>query len=736
MCDVLNEKGFVLGEDRKDSELSELVENFVGGASGALLLASQAQSYCSRGHQLQPYGNRDSSFVQNAPIPRFESQWLIDHVCSVEDKLILTMASPASNTMPRKKKKHSPQVATNNEVALAKPKAGTQSPAFPLVAFFWPARKHTSQWIILPLVLMAVGLYRWCAGMWGYSGFQTPPMHGDYEAQRHWMEITTQLPISQWYFYDLEYWGLDYPPLTAYHSWILGRIGAIFNPSWFALYSSRGIEEQLLKVYMRATVIVSEYIIYMPAAIILNRKLAQLRGVNKWESSIALVAILMQPATILIDHAHFQYNTVMLGFVLASLSSLLSDRYIWACVFFVAALSFKQMALYYAPAVFAYLIGSCLLPDLRIGRFLVISIATIVSFAITFAPLLLGSLYDNYRGISAPLSTTEREVNPFFSILLPYIKPESILYPLLLQLTQSIHRIFPFARGLFEDKVANVWCAIHTAHKLHTYPIPLLQRVSFLATIIAILPGCMTISLFPKKELLPWALASSAWGFFLWSFQVHEKSVLLPLLPMTIMLGGDGGLSMESRAWIGWANMLGVWTLFPLLKRDELKIPYYVLSLLWAYLLGLPPTTLDLYIGKQAKKSGIRLSTILLHLGFYAAMITWHIAEAFLEPPKDKPDLWVVLNVLVGAAGFGICYLWSTWQLIARSGVLEDWLSFQAHVRALENGKPKEGEKKDSSPRLANGQKSKRATPSREVTRATPPREAKKGGSGRGGKKS
>jgi alpha-1,3-glucosyltransferase len=49
-------------------------------------------------------------------------------------------------------------------------------------------------------------------------------MHGDFEAQRHWMEMTTQLPISQWYFYDLEYWGLDYPPLTAYHSWLLGKM--------------------------------------------------------------------------------------------------------------------------------------------------------------------------------------------------------------------------------------------------------------------------------------------------------------------------------------------------------------------------------------------------------------------------------------------------------------------------------------------------------------------------------
>ena len=53
-------------------------------------------------------------------------------------------------------------------------------------------------------------------------------MYGDYEAQRHWMEITINLPITEWYQNttrnDLLYWGLDYPPLSAYHSYVTGRM--------------------------------------------------------------------------------------------------------------------------------------------------------------------------------------------------------------------------------------------------------------------------------------------------------------------------------------------------------------------------------------------------------------------------------------------------------------------------------------------------------------------------------
>lgn len=32
-----------------------------------------------------------------------------------------------------------------------------------------------------------------------YSGEGNPPMYGDYEAQRHWMEITLHTPLSQWW---------------------------------------------------------------------------------------------------------------------------------------------------------------------------------------------------------------------------------------------------------------------------------------------------------------------------------------------------------------------------------------------------------------------------------------------------------------------------------------------------------------------------------------------------------
>ncbi|KAK4162141.1 ALG6, ALG8 glycosyltransferase family-domain-containing protein [Cladorrhinum sp. PSN259] len=579
------------------------------------------------------------------------------------------MAGPSSSShKPRRKLKQAGNESYGN--ATGSVETFTRVPSFPLAAFFWPARGSVSQWELLSLVLMAAGLFRWASGLWGYSGFEKPPMFGDYEAQRHWMEITTHLPISQWYFHDLQWWGLDYPPLTAYHSWLCGKIGSLIDPSWFALYKSRGLHDPTLKIFMRATVLVSEYLIYIPAVVVFVRRFSRLTGVTSWSASVALAAILMQPATILIDHIHFQYNTVMLGFTIASMSSMLAGRYLWSAVFFVAALGFKQMALYYAFPVFAYLLGSCATPKINVARFIGIAAITVVSFTVLVLPLIIGTLHDVKNDISPrPGTRGSHQPLPIFEDLVQYLNTKAFYYPVVEQLVQMIHRIFPFARGLFEDKVANFWCALNVILKIQKYPAALLQRGALLATLASTVPPNLILLVRPRKELLPLAFATTAWGFFLFSYQVHEKSVLLPLMPMTLLLAGDQGLGKDTRAWVGFANSLGCWTMFPLLQRVDLRVPYTVLTLLWAYLLGLPPTSLSAY-SQEGSSSFAQWATAFVHGSFYLAMGFWHVLELFLKPPPEKPDLWVVANVGVGAAGFSICYLWCLRSLVLQSEIL------------------------------------------------------------------
>ena len=67
---------------------------------------------------------------------------------------------------------------------------------------------------------------------------------------------------------DLEYWGLDYPPLTAYHSWIMGIMSHYINPEWVAVKSSHGYESADHKIFMRLSVLIAEILIYFTAVIV------------------------------------------------------------------------------------------------------------------------------------------------------------------------------------------------------------------------------------------------------------------------------------------------------------------------------------------------------------------------------------------------------------------------------------------------------------------------------------
>ncbi|KAH9523513.1 hypothetical protein Btru_040195 [Bulinus truncatus] len=129
-----------------------------------------------------------------------------------------------------------------------------------------------SFYIQLTLIILATLTLRLGVSLWGYSGHGKPPMFGDFEAQRHWMEITVNLPAEDWYKEtsdnDLQYWGLDYPPLTAYHMMINGKIAEYVNPAFVKLGSSRGSEDPALKFFMRMTVLVMDLIIFLPSAIV------------------------------------------------------------------------------------------------------------------------------------------------------------------------------------------------------------------------------------------------------------------------------------------------------------------------------------------------------------------------------------------------------------------------------------------------------------------------------------
>jgi alpha-1,3-glucosyltransferase len=112
----------------------------------------------------------------------------------------------------------------------------------------------------------------------------------------------------------------------------------------------------------------------------------------------------------------------------------------------------------------------------------------------------------------------------------------------------------------------------------------------------------------PTFSLLGHALFQCSLSFFLFSFQVHEKSILVPLLPVTILMsasaptveGGDWewGVLLNnvacfrcvlSVAEMAVAQLIHPNSMWPLLKRDGLGVQYLALIFLWNYVVGHNP---------------------------------------------------------------------------------------------------------------------------------------------------
>ncbi|XP_056133277.1 dolichyl pyrophosphate Man9GlcNAc2 alpha-1,3-glucosyltransferase [Lampris incognitus] len=468
-------------------------------------------------------------------------------------------------------------------------------------------------WSLTSICVLLGVTARWSVSLNSYSGAGKPIMFGDYEAQRHWQEITHNLPVQEWYFNttdnDLNYWGLDYPPLTAYHSLLCAYIAKLINPEWVELHKSRGYESPAHKLFMRATVLVADLLIYIPAAVLFSYYLSD--GSPKRKACV-LLCILLYPGLILIDYGHFQYNVVSLGLALWGVLGLGLGWDVLGSLAFSLALNYKQMELYHALPFFCYLLGKCIKQGLMgKGLFLLLRVAltVLVAFALCWLPFL------------SDLS----------------------------QASQVVRRIFPVTRGLFEDKVANTWCSLNLLIKIRTIlSINSQLYLSFALTLLAVLPSSIRLLMKPTFWQFRLALVNSSLAFFLLSYQVHEKSILLSALPVCLLLNDLPLIAI-------WFLQTSTFSMLPLFLKDGLLAPYVGTSLAFLLLSIYLLSALE-HCSEEELRLGAyhRLYPCLPRLDlacivkwkFYisvAVMVGLTVTSVVAAPPARFPDLFPVL---------------------------------------------------------------------------------------------
>ena len=494
-----------------------------------------------------------------------------------------------------------------------------------------------------------------------YSGRETPPRYGDYEAQRNWMSLTLNAPLSGWYTRSEDYWRLDYPPGSAYQSLLSGLIVRLFHAeSVGEPLASRGVEDVRGKVGMRVSVMVGDLLVYVPACLLYWWMYLRGRGADELEggrgpeggrqadrrkaagaarvvgaaggaagtggvahdgpvfldpdngehaddgSLVSLFWLLANPALLLIDHGHFQYNSISLGCTILATSCVLQtgkgvstravswrvSTFYWlvgAAFFFCMALNHKQMTLYYAPAFFVHLLTVSLCEETVLDKFRVfgtLGVTVIGTFALLWAPFGLRNP-DGARRI--------------------------------------LGRIFPVQRGLYEDYVANFWCVSSLVYKWRRkWDKGVLAMLCLVATVGACLPslglGVVGVRRM-QRDAFVLMLAGVSLSFYLFSFQVHEKSILMPLMAISML--GENKLTARMQS-------VGMMTMYPLLKKDGLVVAYWAMQGLVAVVGGLDWPVHSVLLGAHCVGAFVRVESkpfledaVMMAAGFVYFVWVW-----------------------------------------------------------------------------------------------------------------
>ena len=210
---------------------------------------------------------------------------------------------------------------------------------------------------------------------------------------------------------------------------------------------------------------------------------------------MGILVILLKPDIILIDHGHFQYNSIVLGLILYSIYFMFNRNRYLCCFLFSIALNCKQMATYYALGFPCALIGLSLHQN-KGRRHKVIQ--EIIVFAIIV-------------------------ISTFFILWLPWIRSME-------SFKSVIQAIFPIHRGLYQLKVANFWCITDILFKWERWlgKETLMAICGFLCFCLS-WPTMVAMVVRPTKKIILIGFATISMTFFMFSYHVHEKSILLPL---------------------------------------------------------------------------------------------------------------------------------------------------------------------------------------------------------------
>jgi len=385
----------------------------------------------------------------------------------------------------------------------------------------------------------------------------------DFEVHRNWLAITSSLPLANWYVEDTSPWTLDYPPFFAWFEMLLSQVGVHFDPEMLKV-RNLNYNSQKTILFQRFSVVVTDIVFalgaWMCAKNLQHLKLTKVGGVSK--DTVVFLLLLTNVGLFIVDHIHFQYNGFLFGVLLISIGALMEEQFLKGGLMFAVLLNLKHIYVYIAPAYFVYLLRSfCFTTRSRKVRIKDFSLSNFIR---------LGGSVITIFGMS--------------------------LGPFLAQLDQLVKRLFPFKRGLCHAYWApNFWAVYNLADKglsiagrkagyinssvepasmtgglvqdiQHNVLPSISPSVTFVLVLLCMIPGLVKLWRSPYSAVqFIRCVTVCAWSSFLFGWHVHEKAILIVIVPLTIL----SVISKKEAKYFLMLSISGHLSLFPLLFHTQ-----------------------------------------------------------------------------------------------------------------------------------------------------------------------
>ncbi|OAG44541.1 hypothetical protein AYO21_01031 [Fonsecaea monophora] len=470
----------------------------------------------------------------------------------------------------------------------------------------------------------------------------------DFEVHRNWLAITHSLPVKKWYFEATSEWTLDYPPAFALFEWVLSQPAALIDAGMVQI-QNLNYDSWATIYFQRSSVIITELLLVYA----LHKYMETSPAATRRQSHAVGLSILLSPGFLIIDHIHFQYNGFLYGILILSVVFARKEStLLLSGVLFALLLCFKHIYLYLAPAYFVYLLRVyCLNPKNM------------------FQPRLA-----NTFKLGASI------VGIFGSVFGPFAAWG--------QLDQLRSRLFPFARGLCHAYWApNAWAIYSFVDRMLILGAPYLglsvnqDAVNSVTrglvgdTSFAVLPGitarqCFGLTLAfqtialtklwrsPSWDSFVGALTLCGYASFLFGWHVHEKAILLVIIPFSL-------LAVKDRSYLASFRPLAVAghvSLFPLLftaAEFPIKVAYtiaWLMIFLYAFgQLAPAPTRRRVFLLDRFALLYIAISVPLMAYCSLLHRVVFGERYEFL--PLMFISTYSAIGVLGSWLGFMVCYL-------------------------------------------------------------------------------